>query len=148
MDRYMDFFDYVDGEADVLLINRYVLSNAVYQSIRERDLGQPDLLDWVCELEYGRLGLPEPDLYLVLDVEADDAGRNVDKKGFRDYVGDARDVYESTEGIQQRARRKYLEYADRCDNIAVISCMREGKLLPEEEIAQLVQDELFRRGIL
>ena len=37
--------------ADVLLINRYVLSNAVYQSIRDRDLGKPDVLDFVMTLE-------------------------------------------------------------------------------------------------
>ena len=35
LDRFEAMRDYVDGEADVLLINRYVLSNAVYQSIRE-----------------------------------------------------------------------------------------------------------------
>ena len=41
MDRWAAFqgFDY--RRFDVLLINRYVLSNAVYQSIRDRDLNGP-----------------------------------------------------------------------------------------------------------
>ena len=63
MDRFMDFRNYRDGEADFLLINRYVLSNAVYQSIRERDISEPGsdnsaFADWVFRLEYDVLGLP------------------------------------------------------------------------------------------
>ncbi len=51
----MDFRNYRDGEADFLLINRYVLSNAVYQSIRERDISEPGsdnsaFADWVSVL--------------------------------------------------------------------------------------------------
>lgn len=92
MDRFMDFRNYRDGEADFLLINRYVLSNAVYQSIRERDISEPGsdnsaFADWVFRLEYDVLGLPRPTLNLFFDVDTECAGKNVDKKGFRDYIG-------------------------------------------------------------
>ncbi|MBQ7278504.1 MAG: hypothetical protein IJR17_04805 [Clostridia bacterium] len=99
MDRWAAFrgFDYSDF--DVLLINRYVLSNAVYQSIRDRDLGCPDILDFVLELEYGQLQLPKPDLQLVLDVDPRCARENVAKKGFRDYVGEQKDEYEQQEAF-------------------------------------------------
>ena len=98
MDRFMDFRNYRDGEADFLLINRYVLSNAVYQSIRERDISEPGsdnsaFADWVFRLEYDVLGLPRPTLNLFFDVDTECAGKNVDKKGFRDYIGSGRDVY-------------------------------------------------------
>ncbi|MBQ3109224.1 MAG: dTMP kinase [Clostridia bacterium] len=149
LDRFEAMRDYVDGEADVLLINRYVLSNAVYQSIRDRDLAYPDLLDWVFDLEFGRFGLPVPDVHVVLDVGTEIAGGNVDKKGYRDYVGgNARDVYESIPGIQQRARLKYLEYAERRSDILVIPCMENGKLMSELEIADLIEEALLKRGII
>ena len=61
--RQLDYFGY-----DVLLINRYVLSNAVYQSIRDIDLGKPDILDFCLELEHKHFGIPVPDLHLVLDI--------------------------------------------------------------------------------
>lgn len=148
MDRWADFQDRDTSNADVLLINRYVLSNAVYQSIRERDLSEPDILDWVFELEYKRLSLPEPDVHVVLDVLPQDAGHNVDKKGFREYVGDARDVYESAGGIQARAREKYLDYARRCSNILVVDCMDQGALLPEDEVFFRIESALSEHGIL
>ena len=49
LDRFDDFKSFVDGDADFLLINRYVLSNAVYQSIRDGDWDKPDIVDWVFE---------------------------------------------------------------------------------------------------
>jgi len=139
LDRFEAFkgFDYSD--ADVLLINRYVLSNAVYQSIRDIDLNKPDLLDFCLELEHRHFGIPVPDLYLVLDVDPVDAAQNVDKKGFRDYVGNARDVYESIDSIQTRARKKYAEYARRLPNVELIPCMDQGRLLPIDEIAKRIE---------
>lgn len=148
LDRFDAFADYHLGEADVLLINRYVLSNAVYQSIRERDLNGPDILSFVLELEHGRFGLPVPDAYIYLDVDPMNAGNNVARKGYRDYVGNSRDVYEAQSGIQQRARAKYLEYAGLLDNVFVVPCMKEGALRGEQEIAMQVEDLLLREGIL
>ena len=85
LDRWEDLKDHRDGEYDYMLINRYVLSNAVYQSII--DAGREDLVDWVFDLEYNHFGLPKADLFLFYDVATAQAGENVMKKGFRDYVG-------------------------------------------------------------
>ena len=50
LDRFEAFRRFDMSDCDVLLINRYVLSNAVYQSIRDCDLGKPDLLDFILSL--------------------------------------------------------------------------------------------------
>ena len=138
MDRWAAFqgFDY--SRFDVLLINRYVLSNAVYQSIRDRDMDKPDILDFVLELEHEQLSLPKPDLYLILDVDLNAAQNNVTKKGYRDYVGDEKDEYEKQDAIQLRARSKYLSFGERLENVRVIPCMEAGELLPIETIARRV----------
>lgn len=132
--RNLDYTDY-----DFLLINRYVLSNAVYQSIRDCDLDKPDLLDFCLTLEHVHFGIPRPDLNLVLDMDIAEAADNVDKKGFREYVGNARDVYESIDSIQARARKKYQEYAKRLNSIVFIPCMKDGKLENIETIAERIQ---------
>ena len=59
----------------------------------------------------------------------------ISRQGFRDYVGNARDVYESIDSIQLRARKKYREYAERLSDVVFIPCMKEGKLESIEEIA-------------
>lgn len=148
MDRWAAFADWKDGEYDYLIINRYVLSNAVYQSIRDRDLDRPDIMDWVFDLEYGQLGLPRPDVNIFFDVAAESAGRNVDKKGFREYVGEGRDVYERSMGMQERARNMYRIAAERYDDVCIINCMKGDILLPPDEIAKSVMDLLRERGIV
>ena len=148
LDRMESFRDYRDGAADILILNRYVLSNAVYQSIRDIDLGKPDIADWVFDLEYNHLGLPRPDVNLVFSVAPAAAEANVGKKGYRDYVGTGRDVYESSHDIQSRAMAQYLAYAARYDDIAVIPCMAEDGLLPVETIGAAVLRALRERGII
>lgn len=138
MDRWAAFRDFDYSGFDVLLINRYVLSNAVYQSIRDRDADKPDILDFVLTLEHEQLRLPRPDLYLILDVDLKTAQSNVSKKGFRDYVGNEKDEYEKQDSIQIRAREKYLSFGKRLPYARVIPCMEGGKLLPIEAVADRV----------
>ncbi len=148
MDRFKAFESWRDGEFDFLIINRYVLSNAVYQSIRDRDLSRPDIMDWVFELEYGELGLPRPDVNIFFDVAAENAGMNVDKKGFREYVGAGRDVYERSLGMQERARNMYVAASQRYDDVCIINCMDKNAMLPPEEISKRVIAALKARSLL
>lgn len=138
LDRFEAFQHFDFSDADVLLINRYVLSNAVYQSVRDRDLGKPDLLDFVLELEYNHFRIPAANAHIVLDMNSEQAYENVGKKGFREYVGDQPDIYEALPEIQKRARQKYIEYAARMPNVHIIPCMEQNQLKSIEAIGSLV----------
>lgn len=142
LDRFEAFRDFHYSDADVLLINRYILSNAVYQSVRDRDLGNPDLLDFVVELEYEHFRIPKADIHIVLDMNPENALENVGKKGFRDYVGDQPDIYEALPDIQKRARQKYMEYAERMPGIRIIPCMEQNHLKSIEDIGALIDEQL------
>ncbi len=144
LDRFEAFRKYDYSGADVLLINRYILSNAVYQSVRERDLGKPDLLDYVRKLEYEHFCIPVADAHIVFDMNPETASENVGKKGFRDYVGNQADIYEALPDIQKRAREKYVEYADRMDGVYVIPCMEQNRLKSIEAIGVLVDGVVDR----
>ncbi len=143
LDRFEAFRDLDYSQYDFLLINRYVLSNAVYQSIRDCDLDKPDILDFCCELEFEHFGIPRPDLNLVLDMDLSEAAENVDKKGFREYVGTTRDVYESIDSIQMRARTKYQEFAKKLDSVVFIPCMKDGRLESIETIAARIRSAVL-----
>ncbi len=138
LDRFEAFRDRDLSSTDVLLINRYVLSNAVYQSVRERDLGKPDLLDFVLELEYEHFRIPKADAHIVLDMNPEQAYENVGKKGFREYVGDQPDIYEALPDIQKRARQKYIDYSQRMAGIHIIPCMEQNRLKSIADIGKLV----------
>lgn len=141
-----------NNEFDYLVINRYVLSNAVYQSIRcnsSSGISDDELIDWIFTMEHKELGLPYPDLYIFLDVSQDCATHNVDKKGFREYMdGNGKDVYESKEDIQHLSRLAYLKCASKFENINVINCMENGKLLSPQDIHCMIMQLLRQNNII
>jgi dTMP kinase len=97
----------------VVLLNRYTLSNAVYQSARGVD---PGLFDWVLRLEFDELELPRPEVTVVLDVPPEVSRRRVAGRG--DLDGD---VYERSAALLARVREGYLAAAARLPDIVVVS---------------------------
>ena len=134
LDRFEAMQNHRQLDCDVLLLNRYTLSNAVYQSVRTIDAGQADNWEWVQQLEHGQLGLPRPDVYIILDVDPDVAQRNVDCKGSREYI-DGRDVYEAQHGLLQRARARYLSIAQKEASMQVVACCAADQMRTIEDIA-------------
>jgi dTMP kinase len=105
-----DFFNHLGTDWDCLVLNRYSLSNAVYQALRGED---PEALgEWAYRLEHHVLALPEPDLYFIFDLEEALSQENVQKKGPRSYTEGA-DVYEASPALQRNARQLYLALAAR-----------------------------------
>ncbi len=94
----------------VVLLNRYTLSNAVYQSARSGE----DLFDWVLRLEFEELGLPRPDVTVVLDVPPSLSRLRVAGRG-------ESDVYERAGDLLSRVRDGYLAAATRLPDVIVVS---------------------------
>ena len=94
------------AEYDVVILDRYVASNAAYCAARLHQDAAGAMVDWVGDLEYGRLGLPEPDHQILLGVPvelaAERARRRADEEADR-----ARDAYERDAGLQQRTAAVY-----------------------------------------
>ena len=57
----------------LVLADRYTTSNAVHQTSKLPQGERRPFLDWLADFEYRRLGLPEPDLVLCLDLPTDKA---------------------------------------------------------------------------
>ena len=74
VDRYASFKKgwgewYNNG--GLIVSDRYTTSNAVHQASKETGTRQQEFLKWLYEFEYGKLGLPRPDLTIYLDVPTD-----------------------------------------------------------------------------
>lgn len=100
------------AQHDVVILDRYVASNAAYCAARLSQDAHGEMVDWVGDLEYGRLGLPRPDRQILLDVSvklaADRAKRRAGEEPDR-----ARDAYERDSGLQQRTADVYAGLAAR-----------------------------------
>ena len=74
VDRYasykMDWGQWYEN-GGLVVSDRYTTSNAVHQASKEPGEKREAFLAWLYDLEYGKLGLPKPDLILYLDVPTD-----------------------------------------------------------------------------
>ena len=94
------------SEYDVVILDRYVASNAAYSAARLHQGADGEVVAWVRELEYGRLRLPAPDWQVLLDVPvalaAERAQHRADTEADR-----AKDAYERDDGLQRRTGEVY-----------------------------------------
>lgn len=82
-------------------------SNAAYTAARTKD---PAAAEWVRALEFERLGLPLPDLQVLVDTPPEEARRRAQRRERTD-VERTRDRYERDSELQQRTFAAYAELA-------------------------------------
>lgn len=95
---------------DVLLLDRYVASNAAYSAARLHQGADGDVAAWVRDLEYGRLHLPKPDWQVLLDVPTELAAQRAVHRAATEADRE-RDAYERDDGLQRRTSAAYAELA-------------------------------------
>ncbi len=92
---------------DVVILDRYVASNAAYSAARLREDPAGAAVAWVHGLEYERLRLPAPDWQVLLAVSAELAGERARHRA-QSEPGRAR---ASDERDDEHQRRPGAEYA-------------------------------------
>ena len=92
--------------------DRYVASNAAYSAARLHQDADGEMVSWVGEFEYDRLGLPVPDRQILLDVSVELAAQRARSRAEQESDR-ARDAYERDDALQQRTGAVYAQLAAR-----------------------------------
>lgn len=146
LDRYSAIKKINLNSFDYVIFNRYTLSSAVYQSVRNND---DEIIDWIFKLENSELNLPIPDLYLVLDVNVNQSHSNISKKGERVYLESEKDVYEKSDFLLENARKKYIDISEEYINVDVVSCNNvSGELKSIPAIHEMIKEKLEKWNLL
>jgi dTMP kinase len=128
------------AEADLVVCDRYVASNAAHQGAKLTGEARSRLLGWLDEVEYGEFALPRPQLVVLLDAPVALARELVGRKAARDYTTLEADIHESDAGHSSATREVYLELADRGGWRVVATGGTDGEPRAVDEIA----DEVWR----
>ena len=67
-------------QGGLILSDRYTTSNAVHQASKVPDAERPAFFSWLADFEYGKLGLPEPDMVIYLDMPTERAVENLRRR--------------------------------------------------------------------
>ena len=112
VDRYASWKKVWQGYYEaggLVLADRYTTSNAVHQASKLPEGERQAFLDWLFDLEYGRMGLPAPDLVLYLDLPTE-----VSEKMLRhreQATATAADIHEQDGAYLRRCREGAREIA-------------------------------------
>lgn len=99
---------YQDTQDRILLLDRYVASNAAYTAART---GDDAAAEWVAELEFGKLGLPKPDLQVLVATSPSVARERAQRREAQDATR-TRDHYERDGGLQDATFAQYNRLAE------------------------------------
>jgi dTMP kinase len=105
-----DQINSLTAACDVVILDRYVASNAAYSAARLHQRADGDVVEWVRTLEYDRLGLPKPDRQILLDVPTELAAARAERRA-NEEADRAKDAYERDDGLQRRTGAVYAELA-------------------------------------
>ena len=97
----------------LILSDRYTTSNAVHQGSKLPDEELPDFFNWLSDLEYRKMGLPEPDLVIYLDVDLETSLRRMRRREQKNHT--QADIHE-----------KDNSYLARCLHTADLACEHYG----------------------
>ncbi len=97
----------------LIVADRYTTSNAVHQGSKLPDGELPAFFNWLSDLEYRKMGLPEPDLVIYLDVDLETSLRRMRRRELKNHT--QADIHEKDTG-----------YLARCLHTADLACDHYG----------------------
>ena len=143
MDRYasykQDWGDFYEA-GGLVVADRYTTSNAVHQASKLPESQRKEYLDWLFELEYGKLGLPKPDLVIYLDMPTEITEQMMRQR--EQATGTHADIHEQDKTYLKNCRANAKEVVKEC-GWSVLNCAKDGSpRTPEDihaEVCQLVK---------
>ncbi len=118
-----------------ILAARYATSNAVHQLPKLDESEWDEFLEWLAATEYEKMGIPAPDLCIMLDVPAEVSAKMMTQR----YEGneDKKDIHERDRQYQDRCRKAAKWAADKW-GWKIIDCTKDGEMLSKEEISDKI----------
>lgn len=144
VDRYASYMkywkeDYFSGK--LILAARYVSSNAIHQMVKLDESEYDQYLSWLYDYEHEKLGLPQADKVIFLDMPTNISQKLLSKR----YNGDEsrKDIHEAHVSYLENCRKTALYAANKLD-WTVTQCSDGENPLPVEVISENVMKEISK----
>ncbi len=134
VDRYASYKQdwgayYEDG--GLLVSDRYTTSNAVHQAPKLEQAARHAFLNWLYDLEYGKMGLPKPDLVIYLDMPTEISEQLMRQR--EQQTNTTADIHEQDADYLAHCREAARDAAA-FSGWKLVSCAKDGVLRTAEDI--------------
>jgi dTMP kinase len=129
-----------------IIADRYVTSNAIHQMSKLNEDEWGSFLCWSDDLEYGKFGLPRPEITIYLDVDPEICAGLLTKR-CNETRDACKDLHERDINYLKDCRKAAIYAADKL-SWKVIACCDKNGLLPEGIIERRIFDVLTENNIV
>lgn len=142
-DRFASFktkWEKLYNEDYLIIADRYVTANMIYQAAKISDIEEKEaFLNWISDFEYKKLGLPEPDLKLFLDVKPEISFALMEKRNNK-YTGEEKlDIHEADKNYLNNTYKNARFIADNY-GFKTVDCCDGDSLKSIEEIHSIIKN--------
>ena len=146
VDRYASFKkDWEDfyNNGGIIVSDRYTTSNMVHQAPKiGNEKEREKYLEWLVDLEWEKMPIPEPDLVFFLDVPFEFSQKLMKERINKITGEEKKDIHESDKEYLKNAYNLAKELAEKYRWI-IISCVKNGKLRTIEEINDEITEKIL-----
>ena len=138
--------DMIKDPNGFVIADRYVASNLAHQGTKfDNKKERIAYYERMMKTEYEVLGIPVPDINIILLVPSAISQKNIDKKEVRSYTTLKRDIHEADANHLDKAKANYEELARLYPHkFKAIDCMNtDGEMRTIEDIQTDIQKLLF-----
>ena len=140
------------AEGNVVLVDRYVLSNIAFQCAKTPgDDLKAHLRNWIIDFEYNYNRIPKPDVSLYLEVPFTFTERSLTKRraeASRDYLNGQEDIHEQDFSLQLAVKQEYEVLASADQAISKVICYgADREMLPIMDVHTQIL-EILGAGVI
>ena len=134
VDRYasykQDWGTYYES-GGLLVADRYTTSNVVHQAPKLDQDARREFLTWLYGLEYTKMGLPEPDLVIYLDMPTELSEKLMRQREEKTHT--TADIHEQDAQYLAHCRAAARDAAE-ASGWRIVSCAKDGELRSAQDI--------------
>lgn len=131
---------YESGE--VILLDRYTTSSLIYQTALVNFSERRSFIDYICDFEYNKMGIKEPDNVIFLTAPFDLVTEMRKKRTGNDGV--ANDIHERDLKYMHQVYEN-AQYVAEYLNWDIIECSRDNEMLSQEKIHEEVLKRVLQK---
>ena len=139
IDRYASYkmdWEKFYNEDGIVVTDRYTTSNMVHQASKIEDEEKKNqYLDWLEELEYKKMNIPEPDMVIFLNMPVETAVKLMAERKNKITGEEKKDIHEQDIGYLKKSYNNACEIAKKY-NWKEIKCVGNQRLKTIDEIGE------------
>ncbi|MCX8008662.1 MAG: dTMP kinase [Patescibacteria group bacterium] len=128
------------AQKKIVIANRYVPSNAVYQGVKLPYAQRQAFIDWIIQLEYQEFGLPREDIVFYLHVPTLISQSLMANK--------QKDEHEKNREFLEKTEEMYKMFCDEYPHWVFIECSVSHQMLSKQQVHEKILSVLRKRGVL